>query len=97
MIKYTPEEMFTYQKVKTSFHQQDLIDWLTDLKNFKEILQNPEEVQGLEKLIDKIKKIDTPEEFTPYETYVEPAYWDAEILQDACESLLNAFMSGKIQ
>lgn len=104
MIKYTPEEMLTYQKVKTSFHQQDLIDWLTDLKKNKEEIQQLQnhnifqsEIQNLEKLIDKIEKINTPEEFTPYENYVESAYWDAEVLQNACESLLDAFISGKIQ
>lgn len=100
MIKYTPEEMLTYQKVKTAFHQQDLIDWLIELKKDKETiqpLQNPKEIQDLEKLIAKIKKINTPEEFMPYENYVEPAYWDAEVLQNACEMLLDAFMSEKIQ
>lgn len=104
MIKYTPEEMLTYQKIKTAFHQQDLIDWLTELKDLKETQQQfqtipifDQEIQNLEKLIDKIKKINTPEEFTPYENYVEPAYWDAEVLQNACEMLLDAFMSEKIQ
>lgn len=100
MIQYTTEEMLTYQKVKTAFHQQDLIDWLIELKKDKETitpLQNPKEIQDLEKLIDKIKELNTPEEFSPYENYVEPAYWDAEVLQNACESLLDAFMSGKIQ
>ena len=47
--------------------------------------------------LHKIEKINTPEEFTPYENYVESAYWDAEVLQNACESLLDAFISGKIQ
>lgn len=104
MIKYTPEEMLTYQKVKTAFHQQDLIDYLTDLKKGKELIQQLQnhniflsEIQDLEKLIDKIKELNTPEEFSPYENYVEPAYWDAEVLQNACEMLLDAFMSGKIQ
>lgn len=107
MIQYTTEEMLIYNKVKTSYHQQDLIDWLTDLKKDKEEIQQHEsckqnieklnqEIQNLEKLINKIKELNTPEEFIPYERYVESAYWDPEVLQCSCELLLDAFQNERI-
>lgn len=107
MIKYTTEEMLTYQKVKTAYHQQDLLDFLKDLKKDKEEIQEQKnsngyktwlskEIENLEKLINQIEMVNTPEEFLLYEKYVESAYWDSEVLQNTCELLLDAFQNSRI-
>ena len=60
MITFTEEERKIANKVDAAYHQEDLVNMLEEIANSSEF---SDQKQHIEKIIEKVKAIDTYEDF----------------------------------
>ena len=60
MITFTQEERKIANKVEAAYHQEDLVNMLEEIANSSEF---SDQKQHIEKIIEKVKAIDTYEDF----------------------------------